>query len=263
MNRKSFYFILFMLMLFVACGKTDEKPEEDSMDVVSQSYEAMGDSMLYGLACDGCTDTTLVLLPDSGGDPVTYSIVRARSEKKFFGRPQIGDKMAVMVNPDDSTELLVVINLDQVMGTWYYEQLPVLRRRAHIDSAEVQQMEFTEEEKAHFDSLLSTLMIPREYAYTFKRDFTMRTEGGPPRTTSLDRDLPVVYPPMTRYMEWHIFNGKIILTYGGMKIAGMKDSLELTNDTAEFVLLRSDTMALRFRDHVQGFRLRPDTLVEN
>ncbi len=263
MSKKSFYFILFLLVLFVACGKTDEAQDANIVEVVSQSYVAKGDSMFYGLACDGCTDTTLVLLPDSGGDPITYSIVRARSEKKFFGRPQIGDKMAVLVNPEDPSEVLLAINLEQLKGTWYYEQLPMLRRRAHIDSVEVQQMEFTEEEKARFDSMISTMMIPREYAYTFKRDFTMKTEGGPPRTSSLDRSLPVVYPPMTRYMEWHIFNGKIILTYGGFRVSGSSDSIELKNDTAEFVLLRRDTMALRFRDRVQGFRQRPDTVAEN
>ena len=263
MSRKTFYYMLCLLLLSVACGKTDEVQEEESVNVVTQSYVAKGDSMLYGLACDGCSDTTLVLLPDSGGDPIIYSIVRARSERKFFGRPQIGDKMAVLVNPEDPSEVLLAINLEQLKGTWYYEQLPVLRRRAHLDSVEVQQMEFTEEEKARFDSMISTMMIPREYAYTFKRDFTMKTEGGPPRTSSLDRSLPVVYPPMTRYMEWHIFNGKIILTYGGFRIAGSRDSTEMKNDTAEFILLRRDTMALRFRDHIQGFRLRPDTLVEN
>lgn len=249
-------------MLFVACGKTDVAQEEDSVQVVTQSYVAIGDSMLYGLACDGCTDTTLVLLPDSGGDPITYNIVPARSEKKFFGRPQIGDKVAVMLNPENPTEVLLAVNLEQVKGTWYYEQLPVLRRRAPADSIAMSQMEFTEEEKARFDSMISTLMIPREYAYTFKHDFTIKTEGGPPRTTSLDRNLPVVYPPMTRYMEWHIFNGKIILTYGGFHISGSKDSIELKNDTAEILLLRRDTMALRFRDRIQGFRLRPDTLLE-
>ena len=117
------------LLLFVACGKTDDTQEQDNVEIVSQSYVAKGDSMIYGLACDGCTDTTLVLLPDSGGDPVTYSIVRARSEKKFFGRAEIGDRMALMLNPEDSTEVLVAINLERVKGTWYYEQLPVLRRQ--------------------------------------------------------------------------------------------------------------------------------------
>lgn len=263
MSRTTFYLILCVLVLSVACGKTDKVQESDSVEVISQSYVADGDSMFYGLACDGCSDTTLVLLPDSGGDPVTYSIVRARNEGRFFGWPAIGDKMAVMLNPEDSTEVLVAINLEQVKGTWYYEQLPSLRQRSHSDSAAIQRMAFTEEEKARYDSMISSMMVPREYTYTFKRDFTMRAEGGPPRTTSLDRTLPVVYPPLTRYMEWHIFNGKIILSYGGFRIAGSKDSVELKNDTAEFVLLRRDTMALRFGDRIQGFRQRPDSLTGN
>jgi hypothetical protein len=34
----------------------------------------------------------------------------------------------------------------------------------------------------------------------------------------------------------------------------------LVNDTAEFVMLRRDTMALRFSDRIQGFKLKPDSL---
>ena len=53
--------------------------------------------------------------------------------------------------------------------------------------------------------------------------------------------------------------GRVIVPAGLHFLTG---SIELKNDTAEFVLLRRDTMALRFGDRVQGFKLKPDSLTE-
>lgn len=250
---------MLLLLASVACGRQQEKTEDASESMIMQSYVAQGDSMMYGLACDGCSDSVLVLLPDSGGDPISYSIVRAMRERQIFGRPQIGDKMAVRVNPENPKELLVVIDLEQVKGTWYYVQSPQLREHLRSDSMTAILAELSDEERARLDSALQSMMVPREYVYTLKRDFTVMSSGGPPRANSLEGELPVVYPPLTRYMEWHVFNGKIIFTSGGYRMSGTNDSVPLRNDTAEFVLLRRDTMALRFRDHVQGFRLKPDS----
>ena len=47
-----------------------EKPDGN----VGTSTKIEGDSTRYGLACEGCTDSVLVFLPGTGGDPVTYNI---------------------------------------------------------------------------------------------------------------------------------------------------------------------------------------------
>ena len=56
---------------------------------------------MHGLACDGCTDSVLVVLPSDDSDPVTFSIIEAMRYRKVFGKPKIGDMMAVVVNKDN------------------------------------------------------------------------------------------------------------------------------------------------------------------
>ena len=260
MRRNGFWCLIVMMAAFMACSKSNEEQNQDEEMLVIGRYEAVGDSMFYGLACDGCSDSVLVLLPDSGGDPVNYDILTAMREHRVFGRPMIGHKMAVLFNPENPNEVLMAIDLEQVKGTWYYMEMP--QPRHHRDSGTVSSIVLSPEEQQRIDSMLHSLMVPREYSYTLKRDFTVSTAGGPPRSSSLDRESPVAYPPMKRYMEWHVFNGKIIFTYGIFPDPDKRDSMTMVNDTAEFLLLRRDTMALRFRDRIQGFSLKRDSTQE-
>lgn len=259
MKPSSLLILLPFLLVFIACAKRED-PQEATDDVVKiKSYVAVDDSMLYGLACDGCNDSVLVFLPDSGGDPVCYSIIDARSEGRIFGRPRVGDKMAVLIDPENPKVVLLAVNMEQVKGTWYYEELPVLRLHASATNANELGKEEMVKRQQRRDSFINAAMVPREYSFTLKRDYTVKTEGGPPSTSSLDRRSPVEYPPIKRYMEWHLHNGKIIFS---TNVKDSLDSMVLMNDTAEFVLLRRDTMALRFADHVQGFKLKRDSLAE-
>jgi len=257
MNSKSICVLLPLVAAFVACGKQQNEEVTVEESVKIESYVSKGDSMVYGLACDGCTDSVLVLLPDSGGDPVAYDILGAMRERKVFGRPRIGDKVAVLVDPQQRDVVRMAVNLERVNGTWYYEALPQLRHtiRQRVDSLSA----LGEEQKARMDSVFGHLFVPREYVYTLKRDFTVKTAGGPPTTTTLDGSSPVEYPPIKRYMEWHVHNGKIILSYPDFKEGSTDKTVQLKHDTAEFVLLRRDTMALRFGEVVQGYKLKPDT----
>ena len=149
--------------------------------------------------------------------------------------------------------------MEQVMGTWYYEELPEVQLVLPTTNANEMGKEENERMLQRRDSFIRAEMVPREYVYTFKRDYSVKTMGGPPRTSSLDRKKPVEYPPIKRYMEWHLHNGKIIFS---LNARDSVNSYRLVNDTAEFVLLRRDTMALRFADHIQGFKLKPDSLME-
>ncbi len=251
-----------MLLAFLAC---DRKPGhgDEAVKVQTKDYSAKNDSMLYGLACDGCNDSVIVLLPDSGGDPVTYNIISAWRNGKIFGRPAIGDKMAVMVDPDHPDALLCAIDLEQLIGTWVYMQLPSVRQRGDSLRRDSILRTISAEDRLRFDSVLKSLMVPVEYGYTLKRDYSLSVVGGPPKKTSLDEQTPIVYPRMKYYKEWHVYNGKIIFSYGGMKIENMeRANSELRHDTATLLLLRRDTLALQFADRVQGFRQKPDTLTE-
>ena len=202
-------------------------------------------------------DLILVFLPDSGGDPVSYSIISAMKERRIFGMPSVGDKVALLPNPDNPKEVLFVINLEQIKGTWVYQMLPSVKQ--HGDRNEIT---MTAQEQASFDSLVQTLMIPVEYGFTLKRNFSAQSVGGPPRKRALDEESPVEYPRAKRYSEWHVFNGKLIFSRRSRSRDGNNDSKEreLINDTAELILLNADTLVLKFADRLQGYSRKPDSL---
>lgn len=261
MKRKSIFYTLAILALTIACGEKPTQDEEttemeQSMRSVKM-YESKGDSTLYGLACEGGGDSSIVFLPDSGGDPVNYSILMALKERRIYGMPTVGDKVAVIPNPDNPKEVLMVINLEALKGTWVYQVLPTVRQ--HGDRNEIT---LTREEQAAFDSLVQTLMIPVEYGFTLKRDFTAQSVGGAPRKRALDEESPVEYPRAKRYSEWHVHNGKLVFSRRSRNRDSKdeKKESEIINDTAEIILLEADTLVLKFADHLQGYSRKPDSL---
>ena len=96
-----------------ACGGKGSNIKEENVPADSMAYsivkKAKGDSTLYGLACDGCTDSVVVFLPYEGGDPVTYEIIDALRMGKVFGRPKIGDRLALIcpLYPSDAADDLL------------------------------------------------------------------------------------------------------------------------------------------------------------
>lgn len=263
MKTNRLLFLIPLLLVLFACRDGKPENEQEQLELQTYSYEAKGDSTIYGLACSGCTDSVLVFLPDRGGDPIYLNIINANRAHLIFGYPEVGDKMAVLLNPQDSTEVMVAIDIDQLRGTWVYQEMPSFKWKDNSEEIDSIRKTMSEEALHRMDSVLQTMMVPREYGYTFKRDFSMIPVGGPPRETSLDTNSPVEYPPLKRYNEWHIHNGKIILTSGGMKSNDKNTNVpvgKLVNDTVEFVVLLRDTMAIRFGDTVRGFRLKPDSI---
>lgn len=256
-------FILTILLAIFACGKDNQPVEQEQVEIQTLSYVAQDDSTVYGLVCSGCTDSILVFLPDKGGDPISLNIYYANKAHQVFGYPEVGDKIAVLLNPEDSTEVMVAIDIDKLRGTWVYQEMPLFKFQRNSEEIDSIRNTMSEEALQRMDSVLQTMRVPREYGYTFKRDFTMTSVGGPPRTTSLDSSTPVEYPPLKRYREWHIHNGKIVFTSGGMNMNDKNSNAQtnpLVNDTAEFIILLRDTMAIRFGDSIRGFRLKPDSI---
>ena len=226
-------------LMLAACG--EKQPA--SQPTKNETQQQDGDSTLYGLACDGCTDTLLVLLRNADSDPDTFNILNASRRHKVFGQPRIGDQLAVVVNSQDSTVADIVIDLEELKGQWCYTVMPELRKRAGM--TERAQME------ALPDSLLSELMKPVEYGFQIKSGHAMRPVGVQMHAPSTDEESPVVYPQLKRYRQWNIFNGRLVMHELALDSLGVPSIT--VSDTADFKLLQRDTLVLRFRSGDRGY----------
>ena len=56
---------------------------------------------------------------------------------------------------------------------------------------------------------------------------------------------PVDYPALKRYTQWHLYNGRLVLVPDSARSEAP--------DTATIVLLRRDSLVLRFNDHEQAY----------
>lgn len=243
MKSKSLTIAVVTVLLATACGgkQGSEQAASGNSDDGTEQNEP-GDSTVYGLACDGCTDTLLVFLPRSGGDPDTFNILDAMKAHHVFGRPMIGDKVAVVLNHDNAKVADMVIDMEQLKGEWCYMVKPKLRQRVGMSQEHQQEM------MQHNDSMLQKLMQPREYGMEIKSDYTARPIGITYGATP-DENSPVEYPQTKSYREWRIFNGRLILNETHRDTTGVTT---ITNsDTAQFVLMRRDTLVLRFSNGEQ------------
>ena len=244
--------ILPLLMAIALVMGCSQKPPKEMPEEPINTYKNLpGDSTLYGLACDGCTDSILVLLPFTGGDPDTFDIINAQHDRKIYGRPRIGDELAVILNPEDKDEVLIVVNIERLRGKWCYEVMPTFRNLDKMPERIQRRML-----QRIPDSVKQTLMTPREYGFQLKRGYTAQSIGGRRQTTT-DNMSPVEYPRVRRYKEWRLLNGSLILMTDSLPLPdGKKGSPE--RDTADIILLRSDTLVLKFKDHEQGYYRKTD-----
>jgi hypothetical protein len=229
-------------MLLGACHSGTQT--EKNSTVYNETVTLEGDSTVYGLACDGCTDSLLVYLPFSGGDPDTIDILNARVQRKVFGRPEVGDEVAFVLNASNKKVADLVINIDRLKGSWCYQVMPKLRRRLGASADSVVQLppDFP-------DSLRKKWFQPREYGLELQRDNIVRPIGT--QTRGREQQGPVEYPEMKRYREWHIYNGHLLLMETRRDTTGARKTI--STDTADIVVMRHDSLLLRFADHEQGY----------
>ncbi len=156
---KNFFFPLLSLslLLLTACYNQASTGDHGAIDIETS---LKGDSTRYGLACDGCSDSVIVFLPDEGGDPIKFDIVTAKRNNMVYGDIQIGDKLAILPNPIDPYEAAMVIDLEQMKGTWTFQVLPKLKPNPTKTEDEIL--------AGMSDSLKKALFIPREYGFTLK-----------------------------------------------------------------------------------------------
>ena len=244
MNKKWIAIWVFAALCLLSCNNKRTQQSKVPADSLTVST-VVGDSAIYGLACDGCTDSVIVLLPATGGDPVTYDILSAMKQRKVVGRPKIGDNLAVLLNPENPKEAVSVVDIDELKGAWVYLVMPQLREGA-------KQMAANKSGDALTDSVIKSLMVPREYGFKLKRDNQVTPIGMTYGSSTTEDESPVVYPPLKRYREWHVFNGKLILAELSAGMSG-KEARVLSQDTAEIVFMMQDSLQLRFKDEVRNY----------
>lgn len=251
---KRTFFILFSLaLLLAACGHSgnnygDDKTSGDSLNQEPVIRQLEGDSTLYGLACEGSNDSIIVILTSADSDPDTIDVLEARINRRVFGRPEIGDQVAITMNAERKNTADIVINIDRLKGEWCYQVMPRLRRRssAATDSAVQLPPDFP-------DSLRRKWFQPREYGFELHRDNTMRPIGVQ-RNEAERQPGPVEYPTLKRYRQWHVYNGHLLFSETRRDTLGHQQVI--STDTADIVFLRRDTLQLRFANHEQGYYRR-------
>jgi hypothetical protein len=178
-----FVSFVFAFLVLSSCNKPKKLPTDE--DAINTEQNAKGDSTVYGLACDGTNDSVIVFLPNSGGDPITYDIVGAMQNHRVIGKPQIGDWVGLIINPKDTTEADMVIDLDELKGTWTYPVMPTMKDERMMSQRARKRMKGPMP-----DSLMQTLMVPREYGFTLKREHQASPVGMIRRATTLEDDSP-------------------------------------------------------------------------
>ncbi|SFO82485.1 lipocalin family protein [Prevotella sp. tf2-5] len=245
-------FTLFILLGTMLAACHQKQPiKRESTEPIHTHKNLPGDSTLYGLACEGCTDSILVLLPFSGGDPDTFDIINAFQSRHIYGRPCIGDELGVILNPEDKAEALMVVNIERLRGKWCYQVMPHFRNLDQMPDRVQKRML-----SRIPDSVRQSLMVPREYGFQLKRGNIAQSFGGMRQTTT-DHMSPVEYPAIRRYKEWRLYNGRLILTTDSIRLPKGKKGAPET-DTADIIQLQRDTLVLKFKDHEQSYYRKTD-----
>ena len=250
--KRTFFILFSLVLLFAACGHSgnnngDEQTVGDSLSQKPIAQQLEGDSTIYGLACEGSNDSILVIMTSINSNPDTIDILDARINRRVFGRPDIGDQVAISMSKDNKSVADIVINIDRLKGEWCYQVMPTLRRRAgEADGAVQLPPDFP-------DSLRQKWFQPREYGFEIRRDNTVRPIGIQ-RNEAERQPGPVEYPPLKRYRQWYVYNGQILLCEARRDTLGNQQII--STDTVDSVFLRRDTLQLRFKDHEQGYYRR-------
>jgi len=237
-----------------ACGS--QKKENVQGERISAQKVLEGDSTRYGLACEGCTDSVLIFLPHTANRLDTFDIIKARQQHRIFGRPRIGDEVAITLNPQDTTEVITLINLDEIRDQWCYQVTPRLKKRNDMTT----KMQLRLLEKVP-DSIKQQWMQPREYKLHLRNDHTAMVYGNVIRHSSSDDMKPVEYPRIRHYTEWYLHNGKLILKADTLSGFSTPEDKPIT-DTVTIKLLRKDSMVLQFPDHEQSYYRKRKTDVK-
>ena len=241
MRIRTLLIILGATALTFGCQEHNELTN-DGNGHSNEELKLTGDKTLYGLACEGCNDSSIVLLPNDGSDPVKYDIIDAFRNHHVIGNINTGDWIGLVLNKQDSTVADFAINLDQLKGIWCYIVMPKMRDYNNMSPRLQSRMM-----RNMSDSLKQTFLIPREYGFWLKRQWEASSVGYIQEASSLAEESPVVYPPLGYFIKWHILNGQFVITRGNPKY-GPDNKLEgytdVQNDTCTIDYLDDDSLVL-------------------
>ena len=240
MKKLHIFLLCFLAVVIGACGIGKDKKDDPRKGKMNDELRLKGDKTIYGLACEGCSDSTIILLPNDGSDPVSYDVIDAFRNRQILGKPKVGDWIGLIVNAEDSTVADMVINLDELKGTWCYVVMPKMREFDHMSEKLQKRMM-----RDMPDSIKETYMIPREYGFSLKRQWTAQSVGYVQENNL--RESPVVYPKLGYFTAWHIWNGKLVMTSGEPNFSQNSNDISLKNlhnDTCDIVFLGNDSLVL-------------------
>ena len=240
--------ILGIVLLVASCHK-GEAPGNDA--ALSDEWKLPGDRAIYGLTCDGCTDSVFVLLPLDCSDPISFNIIKAHKQKKVLGHAKIGDWVAVVPSEEDSTVAELVVNLDELKGTWCYIVMPRLRMAPGATAKDEARMM-----SEMPDSVKETYFIPREYGFALKQQWQAHSVGYVRQNTTIEDESPVVYPRLAYFTKWKMWNGKLIITSGEPVMneeAKKFDVINEHNDTCDILYLMNDSLVLGSEGATRGY----------
>lgn len=226
--------------LLGACS-SDKATKDDSNIQLESELKITGDKTVYGLACEGCNDSTILLLPYDGSDPVKYDIIDATRNHKVRGKIKTGDWICLLTNKSDKHVADFVMDLDQLRGIWCYIVMPKMRDYTKMSKRlQARMMENMS------DSMKETFLIPREYGFWLKRQWQAQSVGYVRESSTLAEESPVVYPQLGYYVAWGIWNGKIIIARGIPKFSdtGQVTVTNMVNDTCDVDYLDADSLVL-------------------
>lgn len=242
MRIKKLIMPVIALLLLTACGGSDKsKTDNDQSGKSNEELRLKGDRTVYGLACEGCNDSTIVILPSKGGDPVKYDIIDATRNHLVKGKIKTGDWIGLLPNKHDKTVADIVVDLDQLKGIWCYIVMPKMRDYDKM-SKKLQRRIM----RNMPDSIKETYLIPREYGFYMKRHWQCQSVGYIGGGSSLAEESPVVYPPLGFFTEWHILNCRLVTVRGTPHFSstGELKVTEIKYDTCNIDYLGPDSLAL-------------------
>ncbi|GAB6982409.1 hypothetical protein [Prevotella dentasini] len=253
--KKTARLLLIMLSVLSLTACYDQAASGDR-GAIDKETKLKGDRTLYGLACDGCSDSVIVFLPNEGGDPVKFNIVNAMKNNKVFGDIEIGDELAILVNPRNKQEATMVINLEQMKGTWTFQVIPKLKPSATKTEEQIM-AEMT-------DSMKEALFVPREYGFTLKSYHQASPVGYIMKANTLEDESPVEYPKVTVYTSWHIYNGWLYIYKDTIDEKGRRiPNDSVGHDDGTMVYLSADSMAALFGKKVMQYHRKANALEAN
>lgn len=253
MKTATIYILFIALFALIACGKRERKT---IIKPTQKTELKLKDGMVYGLACEDCNDTFLIMIPTEGlgGKPVKFNILRAFKYKRVIGKPAVGDWCCVMLNPKDSTIADMVINLDMLKGNWAHLVMPTEKENAR-------QMITLDDVNANPDSVLQQYMIPVERGFQLMRHSKAASIGVSLLGSTVEEENNYVeYPSASRYASWRISHGQLILSEADSIIDPNDPTLthmilnkNCEHDTVDLVMLQKDSLQIGYGGKVSSY----------